>query len=51
MIFTQSSSPGVTTCSGNSTWWADISEMWTRPSIPSPTCTKDPNGTSFVTRP
>ena len=27
MILTQSSSPGVTTCSGRSTWWADISEM------------------------
>ena len=27
MIFTQSSSPGVTTCSGASTWWTAISEM------------------------
>ena len=51
MILTQSSSPGVTTCSGRSTWWEDISEMCTRPSMPSPTCTKEPNGTSFVTRP
>jgi len=25
------------TCSGVSTWCADISEMWTRPSMPSPT--------------
>ncbi len=51
MTFTHSSSPGVTTCSGSSTWWADISEMWTRPSMPSPTWTKAPNGTSLVTRP
>ena len=27
MILTQSSSPGVTTCSGRSTWWPAISEM------------------------
>ena len=27
MIFTHSSSPGVTTCSGSSTWWVAISEM------------------------
>ena len=51
MIFTHSSSPGVTTCSGRSTWWPAISEMWTRPSIPSPTWTKAPKGTSLVMRP
>ena len=51
MIFTHSSSPGVTTCSGASTWCTAISEMCTRPSMPSPTCTNAPNGTSFVTRP
>ena len=51
MILTQSSSPGVTTCSGTSTWCADISEMWVSPSMLSPTCTKAPNGTSLVTRP
>ena len=51
MILTHSSSPGVTTCSGDSTWWVDISEMCTRPSMPSPTCTNAPNGTSLVTRP
>src|SRR5471032_479753 len=51
MILTQSSSPGVTTCSGASTCCSAISEMWTSPSIPSPTCTNAPNGTSFVTRP
>ena len=44
MILTHSSSPGVTTCSGRSTWCADISEMWTRPSMPSPTWTNAPNG-------
>ncbi len=36
MILTQSSSPGLTTCSGRSTWCAAISEMCTRPSMPSP---------------
>ncbi len=51
MIFTHSSSPGFTTCSGRSTWWAAISEMWTSPSMPSPTCTKAPKGTSLVIRP
>ena len=51
MILTHSSSPGVTTCSGRSTWCADISEMCTRPSMPSPTWTNAPNGTSLVTRP
>ncbi len=51
MIFTHSSSPGVTTCSGRSTWCPAISEMWTNPSMPSPTWTNDPNGTSLVIRP
>src|SRR3954466_3878819 len=51
MIFTHSSSPGVTTCSGRPTWCADISEMCTRPSIPSPTCTNDPKGTRPATAP
>ena len=36
---------------GASTWWTAISEMWTRPSMPSPTWTNAPNGTSLVTRP
>src|SRR5918994_100944 len=51
MIFTHNSSPGLTTCSGASTWCTAISEMCTSPSMPSPTCTKAPNGTSFVTFP
>ena len=42
MILTQSSSPGVTTCSGASTCSSAISEMWTRPSMPSPTWTNAP---------
>jgi len=36
---------------GRSTWCAAISEMWTRPSMPSPTWTKAPKGTSLVMRP
>src|SRR4029453_6489208 len=45
------SSPTLTTCSGMSTWRSASSEMWTRPSMPSSTRTKAPNGTSLVPRP
>src|SRR6266545_1553170 len=51
MTLTVISSPTLTTCSGMSTWRSASSEMWTRPSMPSSTRTKAPNGTSLVTRP
>src|SRR5690348_14368907 len=51
MILTITESPTWTTCSGISTWRSASSEMCTRPSMPSSTRTKEPNGTSLVTLP
>ena len=50
MTLTKISVPTWTTCSGISTWRSASSEMCTRPSMPSCTRTKAPNGTSLVTR-